>query len=400
MISDGSWKTTATGLPPTGVDTARDLQIALADRLRLSQGLVIVLSDQAIDRSNPRVVQIMPDSPLRGIGIATLAARSVPTPQVMVRLMNSSARKSVHLRVHSGSITINREVQLRGKFTTEFVDLSKLADTVTASIDGDDDQNIDHAAWLVVQSTGITLDVVGTVPAELRRMAAVFMRDRPLTAGSEHVMISDQPIPPDQMGIQIVQSGEAMNAGRGNVLVLPNAVTQAVTTWPVFAANVKPPAGFDIVVSRQNVPMVAVHEQSPRQVWVNLDVSKWSRTIDFVIFFSNVFDCLKGASNNEFIAISPTPLGPSWKIVDSHFAPVNLQPGLWPGIYQSSDNRLVAVNAEPFAMASIPLLAGDQKLPALMQKEKPLTAAMCEAALIFLAIGLTSRPARRKTRQR
>jgi hypothetical protein len=311
----------------------------LTNRLTQSRGPVVVLTDQPVDYRNPRVIAVVPDRPVRNVGIALIAAGTEPHPQVMVRLKNDSPAKSVHLRVASGAAVVDRDVIFTGDSATIFVDLPALADTVTAEIVSDDDIPADNIARLTRQHTGITLDVAGGVAPEVRRLADVFNRNRP---GGRHLLLSDLPTP--GQGVQVVGG-----AGGDETLVAlttrENPLTTGVSAWPGPATDAKPPTDFRVIVERGGRPMVAVHESSPRQIWTNLDLSKWSRTTDFVVFFGNVFESFRADGGDDFVSSPPVPLGTEWKRVDDRAVPANVPLGLWPGLYQSDDGRMLAINA-------------------------------------------------------
>jgi hypothetical protein len=69
-----------------------------------------------------------------------------------------------------------------------------------------------------------------------------------------------------------------------------------------------------VIVSRSGIPLVAAGEVDRRRhVWVNLALSGWDQTADFVVFFTNVFDWLGGPGGGEgdaYIAQLPISTGP------------------------------------------------------------------------------------------
>jgi hypothetical protein len=341
-VTSGSWVDTADHFPPAAIDTSSQLNIAAVDRLRQTSGPVVVLTDQPLDLSDPRLFVIRPVRPPENIAITLMAATLQPHPQVMVRLQNQSSEKTVQLRVQSGSNAIERDVHFDGSSATEFVDLPALGDVVSAEVETrNDDIPADDAAWLTRELPGITLDVASGAPAELQRMAAVFSRHRP---SGHHVLLTDQDLPAGVEGAVIVP-GNGDDLPSVPLTSTDSSLTTGVATWPGPAAKIKPPADFQIVVQRGGLPLVAIHQAVPRQLWVNLNLTTWSRTTDFVVFFSNLFEWFRGSRSDEFVSTSPKTLGPEWKRIDERQAPRDAMPGLWPGLYRSVDGRLVAINA-------------------------------------------------------
>ena len=96
------------------------------------------------------------------------------------------------------------------------------------------------------------------------------------------------------------------------------------------------PAGFKPLVSNAGIAVVAVREKPARQIWVNADFGDWEKTPDFVIFFANAFDWL-GGDNWRFTSADQLPPGVTW-----------------PGIYQDSAGKQIAVNANSFPVENSP----------------------------------------------
>jgi hypothetical protein len=389
VVTDGSWAAVAAALSPTAIDTHLQLQSAVTSQLAEARGPVVVLSDQPIDRSSARVIQIAPERGLDNIGIEFLAARASPHPQVMVRLRNHSATKTVQLRVQSGRNVADRIVHFTGNSAAEFIDMPALEDSVSAAISSSDDIPADNAAWLTRERSGVTLDVTGGVPNDVRRMAEVFARHRP---AGRHVLISDMPLPNDQPGVQIV-TGNGSGEPLIPVTTIDNQLVSGVTVWPGPAGDLKPPAGFRPVVERAGVPLVAQRESSPRQIWINLNLATWGRTTDFVIFFSDVFESFRSGSGSDFVSSTPVLLGPEWKRVDGRPAPANVPLGLWPGLYRSEDGRLLAVDAPAPQITSLSDQASSPlKISNAVRKGFPLAAVLCCGALVCLLIGMARWP--------
>jgi hypothetical protein len=344
----------AAALPPTAVDTGSALQAAVNDRLHQSRGPVMVLTDQTLDGADGRAIRIAPDRAVKNIGITAISARAIPHPQVMLRLTNNANESSVHLSVRSGATVVEKEVNFTGGSATELIDFPKFGDSVDAEIISHDDIPADDAVWLTRIASGVSFDLTGGVPAEVRRIATIYMHNRP--AGS-HVLVSDRAVPAGQRGIEIVPG----NLNSMAIIPLTTAIdplTIGVMAWPgPAAANAKPPDGDRILLQRDGVALVAAHESSLRQIWINLDLATWSRTTDFVVFFSNVFESFRSNGPEDFASVAPVLLGPEWKKTDELPSPEGVPPGLWPGLYRSDDGRLLAVDAlvPPMSQTATPV---------------------------------------------
>jgi hypothetical protein len=290
------------------------------------------------------------------VGIAAFAARAKPAPQVMVRLRNESSRSRVHLVVRSDQQAVERDVPLppRGQTVDQFIDMSgDLAETISAEIDADE-APVDDRAWLVREAPWPVIEPRTPLPAALQRMIGVYTRLRPASAASLHVAASDRQLPSDQIGVWIVTgSSQSVPTTRSTARVSPHPITTDVGSWP-FAADdggtTQAPAGFTPLVTLDGRPIVAVRDSPTRQVWLNLDLDAWSRSPDFVVFFSNVFDWLgdgDGAAGS-YVAHPIGQLGAEWTRQTTTSAPVGVESGLWPGLYRrSGDGALRAVNAPP-----------------------------------------------------
>ncbi len=395
--SRSRWLSSARKLPPTAVDTRDLLNEAVAETLRRSSGPVIVLSDQPVQSAlGDRMIQIAPAEPRRNTGIDTLAARQGERRQVMVRLVNDSAAKSVRLRVRSGAVTMERDVSLTKKSVDTFFDLPSLDQIVSAEIESDDDDvPADNAAWLVRQPRGARIDVAGDVSNDVRRFAAIYAAQRP---GFTRIMVTGATLPAGQVGLQLVPTKSGRAVISSPLTTVANAITQNVIAWPDAAAAVSEPPGYQVLVRRDGKPLVAVTRNGPRQVWVNLNETDWTGTIDFVVFFSNVFDWLRGGGVEEFTSISPTLLDPEWKRLPGKPRPAGVAAGLWPGVYQSDGGKPLAVNARPLALPSVvdPGGAGRPRNATRVARQTvSLSGILCLFALSVAAVSALLGPASR-----
>jgi hypothetical protein len=339
IISPGDqWLTTAEQFSPTVIPT--NLDQAIDNQLRTTQGPVVVLSDQKIDRPNPRVIQIIPERAGDSVDITRLTARSVPHAQAMVRIENHSDRSDIQLVVSSGNEKIEREVNLppRGKSVDTFIDLNQPWPFITAKLTGE--TGYWSQAFAAPVGTGVLITTDSQLDESVRRIAGIYSAHRAATADAPAVRITARPLGEDESGIW-VQSG----AG-GGIAATPAVVadesTRGVQRWPaVGSATI--PAGFSPIVSVASGIIVAVREQPRRAVWINAQLWDWEKTDDFVIFFATALDWLAG-DQPAFAASAPAELGAGWKPAGG--TGLLTQPGEWPGMYRSESSQdLIAVNA-------------------------------------------------------
>jgi hypothetical protein len=354
------WVAAAKRFSPTAIPVNLDQPVT--DCLRQTRGLVVVLSDQHLTISDPRLVQIVPDVPAPAVAITRLAARSQPRPQVMVRLENHSELQSVRVIVKSGANSVARQIQLKpnGNSQDEFFDLPAVDQFVTAEVDPHLRLDPWSKAFLVRQSAGIRLAVIGDVPAAVRRMVAVYSRDRSANAEAADVFVSDHPPGENQPGVWI--DGSPGDEATGAVDAVPNAITKDIAAWPAKGVRGSVPPDYSAVVSVGGNPMVAVRDDSVRRVWIRADLKDWVKTVDFVSFFANVFDWIPEADRHE-TSVPPEILGGDWKSVHGSAKPPAIPTGAWPGEFRSDAGEVLAVNAGNYPVDSTAVDAGVARLP-------------------------------------
>jgi hypothetical protein len=346
--TDGqNWVASAKAILPTVIAVLLDQ--AVADQLHQTRGPVVVLSDQNLTVTDERLSQIVPDPPSPDVAITHLAARSLPHPQVMVRLENHSELKAVHLLVTSGGASVDREVAIANA-QDAFFDLPSLDPTITVELDslafGGSQSDPWHTAYLVRQSAGIRLSGLGNLPASVQHLAEVYSKHRPASVDARDVFISDHSLLETQPGIWIEATEDSTVTAP--VTVAPHAVTRDVRTWPLPPSNATAPAGFAPLVSIGDHPIVAVRDSPVRQIWIRADFSNWEKMPDFVIFFANVLDWIAG-THQAFSSIAPRMLGSDWK------SAADFSAGSWPGIYRSESGQMLAVNAGAYPSVSSPI---------------------------------------------
>jgi hypothetical protein len=365
-----NWASIAESTPPTALSTREMLEREVNRRLRESSDEpILVLTDEPIEPASSRVVVIPPQAGPEDVGITAFAARARPTPQVMVRLRNQSARSHLHLVVRSDQQVVERGVSLppRGQTLDQFIDVpGGLSQTITAQIDADD-APVNDRAWLVREALWPVIDPRTELPAAVRRMMQVYSRLRPASGESRHVAVSDRPLPPDQTGVWIVtDTSRSATTTTPTPQVSPHPITADIGSWPGFADDrvpTQPPAGFTPIVTLSDRPTVAVREAPARQVWLNVDLDAWSHSPDFVVFFSNVFDWLGDTGTDAYVADPIGQLGAEWTRDTSSPAPGGVESGLWPGLYRrSGDGAVRAVNPPDVRWLSPPAVDWRTKL--------------------------------------
>src|SRR5581483_11639099 len=137
--------------PPTSMETADEIRASVAEALSHGDGPVLVVSDQGLDRTDPRLIQIAPAEAIDDVGIAAMSLRVSPRPELMVKVLNQSGKQEVMLRVETANKTIERPIRLpaRGEARNEFIDLPQAGPVVSVKIEGSDDLEADDQAWLV-----------------------------------------------------------------------------------------------------------------------------------------------------------------------------------------------------------------------------------------------------------
>jgi hypothetical protein len=356
-----AWARIAAQMGPTALQT--NLDSVVQQQLQKTAGPLLVLSDQALTVTDPRVVEIEPEPPVGSVAITSIGAQPLPHPQVMVRLQNHSDLQAITLRIRSGGAVIERKVNLDFKSSShdEFFDLPALGSTVVAELEGQ--AHPWSTAQLVRNTPGIRVTASGSLDGALRRFVDIYNADRSPAADARTVYLCDHKLQDDQPGLWISITDDRGHASDANTIA-PHPVTAHVTNWPTSGASAMP-AGFTAVVNRTDQPLVGIRESPVRQVWLNVasaSLPEWEKSADFVIFFANALDWI-AAEHEAYTAAPPAHLGEQWHAADN--APADgAQAGEWPGIYQSIDGRKIALNAGPFP--SLSTSAGVKTTPELL----------------------------------
>jgi len=329
-VDRADWNADVENLEPTAVDTLSLLEGAVRNALRQPDAIVVLLSDRVIDVNNDRLVRIVPRQRPSNIGIAALYVRAAPAPQAMVRI--AADRRIVDATLHvSGAAPVR--IAAAGNY---FVDLDSVRDVVGASLAPSGDIDAADRAWAVRKNAWPALRASALAPAELQRMAAVYMADRPSGENSATVSIEplNENLASDSPTAQIVTaSTPTVSPPAGEVNWQADPVTTGVD-WTAAGndaqiAQVQPGPGWTRLVWIGDRTLVATRTDPARGIWVGFRSATWSSTPDFVIFWTKAFDWL-GAGNDRYVSAVAGEAG----------AP------LWPGLYRR-DGRALAVNAPP-----------------------------------------------------
>ncbi|MGD0541730.1 MAG: hypothetical protein ABSB33_09455 [Tepidisphaeraceae bacterium] len=191
-IDGRDWLSQVLSLQPTAAEDAEPLALACRQALRESAGPVILLSDRAIEFSDPRLVQFASSAPITNVGIDLLSVRASPATQAMVRLFNQSGLTSAELIVRAdGNIVRSRPIALSpsGGRRDYFVDIPAAPTVVAAEVQCDDSIKINHRAWAVRGAAWPIVEPDSSLPPELIRMIEVYGRHRLPSQDSQRIAV-------------------------------------------------------------------------------------------------------------------------------------------------------------------------------------------------------------------
>lgn len=381
---------------PTAVDT----QAVVADAVRAlanPQAIVLLVSDQKINESNDRLVQIAPSGELQNVGVSEFSVRSSPTPSAMVRIRNDSPATQAALRVGSAD-PVSIALPPRGKAQNYFVDLPNAPNVIEATLTPGGDIDAADRAWAVRGQGWPALAESSPLPPELQRMVEVYTRERPPSeAGRTSITITSlaNPALPNQIAVDVLSddAGATTPAPSGAPQTQSHPITAGIDFSAALTqaqlAQAQPPAGFQPLVRAGDQTVVAIRDNPARQAWIGFRSTAWAATPDFVVFWTKLFDWL-GQGDGEYRSVSPQSLAAGWQPLDSPlplpqatgFAPNN---GLWPGLYRRG-NELLAVNAPPLAIAPAMTADWPSKLAAVAGGETASTGSL-SPVLLIVALG-------------
>ncbi len=348
-----NWKSAVA--PATAIDSSDAVRAEVAKSLARSQGLVLLLSDQPVAASDPRLIAIAPSKPAENIAITHFALRDHPTTQAMVTIRNDSAQGRAKLTIESDGLTIRRDVGLptRGTEESTFVDLPRVGATARATIEAADDFDVDNAAYLARRHAWPRVEARGNVPEEVARAIEAYRAARPAAEGATTVAVTSDATLDSNEPTVVVTPMLSETSSSPRLDVREHAITANVDWSKVkFAspgeAGASPPgAGWESIVSAGATPIISVRETPPRQVFVRSLSSDFARTSDFVILWTNIFDWLGGGAGTEAFASMPIArFGDEWKPQSGRRN--------WPGFYQLSTGAVRAANAAPLRLMPPP----------------------------------------------
>jgi len=338
-------------LPPSGLHTEAWLNQAVARALRAGDDPIFLISDQPIQSVDPRIVRIAPDLALEDVGISFIAARESPAPQVMVRVLNQSDRKTATLDVITAGQHVRQGIQLPRPAASRdyFFTPPELGETIEASLACGDDLSSDrlpgdNRAWLARVARWPAIESRIPLDPAIERMVSVYTRRRPPAEGSPTIDIVADPadLPGGQRGIIVAPSFADAATKGGSLEVTDHAITRGID-WgelPLIPATSDPPSGWEPLIRTGGTTILAAQAEPVRAVWVGFATDQWSTQTQFVILWTNVFDWI-GQGGREFSGFPLEQRGDDWNPLTS--------PEGFAGIYQREDGAQRAFNslAEP-----------------------------------------------------
>ncbi|HTW93550.1 MAG TPA: hypothetical protein VMD30_02075 [Tepidisphaeraceae bacterium] len=316
------------GVPetPTPIDTRPLLALAVDRALANLGNLVLLYSNQDIDRQASRLIQIVP-APVEEVGMTDLKIRAAPHPQAMVRIRNDSDARQISLRI-SGASPVTIDLPPRGQEKTYFVDLLAAPAVVEAQLSPAGAISAADIFWAVRRQSWPRLEIRSPLDPAIQRIASVYQRHRPTSDNSQLLPITAS----DTSGPCVLLPAPAAlkRTVTGALTVEPSPITDGVDfsqlAFNCTAAELPPDDDWNTLIRCGGHPLVAVATTPSRKVWIGFHCPQWSSTPDFVVFWTKVFDWA-GQGADVY----------SWRSVHLPDFPK-------PGLYASGQTRM-AVNA-------------------------------------------------------
>jgi hypothetical protein len=296
------WTRSVAAIQASTLPTFESLQQVVRDALRAEYDAVLLISNQSIGLDDPRLTQLSPESPIRNAGIIAVSARF---DQAMVRLRNGYEAPSAELIVSSSGKSQRQPIEwaAHGGDSTVFIGLPDAGQVVSFELIVDDEIPADNRAWLVRQRGWPTVELRGNAPREVVWMIKSYGNLRPAGDEAIRVVVTDTEQTAPRDAPVVIVAAPVAEQQTGEMEVVPHPITADVD-WKRIGAQVRSadaPHGWNALVTKGGVPLVAVTETPVRQVWVGFDAPLWGVSTDFVVFWSNVLDWA-GASRCKWSA--------------------------------------------------------------------------------------------------
>src|SRR5207302_1840013 len=183
--------------------------------------------------------------------------------------------------------------------------------------------------------------VVIAPPAPLKNVGIAVLAARERPAAQVMVEVVND-LPPTAVdvgaeGAAIVEIPPAGATAAGEPAVVTHPITAQVD-WPAVlksaVVSAAPPDGFSPLVSIAGRTAVAYRQAPARQVWVGFDSPQFAQSVDYVIFWSNVFNWLGGGAEG-FVAHPVTFALPTW--MPTVPPPSGVDARAWPNVFKRLD---------------------------------------------------------------
>jgi hypothetical protein len=275
---------------------------------------------------------------------------------------------------------------------------------VSVDVHADDAIRADNRAWLVRRPSAPRIEARSTVPPESERMIEVYARHRSSAASSQAIAVVDHAtrLARSESGVIVATSTQSIAGSK--VRVVDHPIAAHVRDWNAIGADataaLPPGDGWTPIVQADRHTLVAVREQSStRQVWVGFSSSTFSRSSDFVIFWTDVFDWLGGDAASEFRTEPVSRLDPTWAR-DAVLSGASVTADPSPGVYRGRTGELRAMSATDLKITKSTSLDWIEKLANLLKHPRTgattdLSNSLLLAALALIAVaGLFWNPRR------
>jgi len=335
-------------LSPTACDTGRALSDVIAARATGDKTVIVVTDQDVADR---RVTRLWPEEAVQDVGITRISVREVPSTQAMVELRNQSSRAKASVRVSSGAVQQEREVDLPASpgARAYFFDLQSVTDVVGVQILGADGNTANDLAWAVREKAFPRIEARSSLSPSVSRIVEAYGKARPGGDSARVLVVNDASVLPSTEKGAIVLPAEVPS--QDAVLASDHEITRHVNFQSISHLKrtaAPPPEGWTPVVTAGPNVLVAIKPSEPRQVWIGFDADGWESTTDFVILWTNVFDFLGATKSAGFVCHPLADWTAEWNLD-------NAKSGEWPGLYTRSDGQKRAFNAPDVIVKSTPL---------------------------------------------